>query len=550
MHGRIVMFLWLACAGMSSSSGLAAGRPPSIQVTGGAEEPRKLAEGSARAYMRAYPTAKLEDLVAAVGAALGSAGWGCGSIDCSIDSLASGPRIALRLDGIEPTRLAGWRWQDTTTVSPLPAGAWEPERAREQIGEMLDEVQETGRPFASIQIVGAADTVGGILVSARLSQGPEVLLASAEYEGRGATKTSYLDRVTRLRRGKAIRPSEARAARERIERTGLFRTVDGPWLRALQEDQASLVYRMTPLAQNSAEGAIGYDGARRNLSGFVHVDLGNLFGTGRRAAFSWDHYRQDRSALSLAYREPYLGPLPIAADFSLSQRLEDTTWTADQVRFGIDGDVGGGLRLRVALAGNRTIERGAVSVRTRRTDTIFGMVLDRRSGAGTAGSMFEFEVARGNLERSPHWDAGEGTLVRLVGKGERFLLVGRSGQVRLGASGGLLDGPEDLPRPDALPVGGGASLRGYPEEFFLCEWFWTATLEAGVRMLPEGNRLYVFTDVATLKTWGSGAVDHPSSYGFGVRARSGGGWVRLDYGVPGWGSPLSGRIHFRLETRF
>ena len=202
--------------------------------------------------------------------------------------------------------------------------------------------------------------------------------------------------------------------------------------------------------------------------------------------------------------------------------------------------MGGGLRLRVAVAGNRTIERGRSVARTRRVDTIFGLALDRRSEAGTRGSSLDAEVARGTVRRDPHLDAGEGTSVRLQARAERSVLAGRSGQFRLGMIGGVVEGPDSLPRPDAIPVGGGTNLRGYPEESFLAKRYATATFEAGVRVLPEGNRAYAFFDAAVIRPWDGGAAKHPSSYGFGVRVRGAGGWVRLDYGIPAGEGPLVG----------
>jgi hypothetical protein len=521
-----------------------------VDVRGGDEAPRRVVQDAVKGFGGDLSGERMEQLLASAGAALVAAGWGNGAIEAHVDTLARGPRVTLKLDAIRPTRLARWGWEPADAGPTPTPGLWVPARAREEIESLLEDVRETGRPFASIQITDVSDSAGGLTVRAHLLEGARILLASAEYEGRGITRASYLDRVTDLRRGEPIRPDRAERAVDQIERTGLFASVEGPWIRVLQENQASLVYRMRPIAQNRAEGAVGYDGTSRNLSGFLHVDLGNLFGTGRRLGASWDHYRRDRSALSLTYREPFLGPLPIAADLALSQRLEDTTWTADLARIGLDGDLGGGLRLRLAVAGNRTIERGESVSRIRRTDTILGLSVDRRRDLGTRGSMVELEVARGAVRRAPRLDTGEGTLVRLLARGEHNLLFGRRGQLRLGVAEGILDGPDSLPRADALPVGGGTSLRGYPEDFFLARRYVTVSFEAGVRILPEGNRVYAFTDAAWLRPWNGKSAQRPSGYGLGLRIRGAGGWVRLDYGVPAGEGPLGGRIHFRLETRF
>jgi len=64
---------------------------------------------------------------------------------------------------------------------------------------------------------------------------------------------------------------------------------------------------------NRIEGAIGYSGVRQSLSGFIDLELGNLFGGGRRLAARWERIREDQSRLGLEWREPLLGPLPVGA---------------------------------------------------------------------------------------------------------------------------------------------------------------------------------------------------------------------------------------------
>ena len=99
-------------------------------------------------------------------------------------------------------------------------------------------------------------------------------------------------------------------------------------------------------------------------------------------------------------------------------------------------------------------------------------------------------------------------------------------------------------------MGGGSSLRGYAEQQFRVLRFCLLRLEGGVRLLPEGNRIYLFVDHAILHRWPDGHDSQKTGYGIGLRVRAATGWVRLDYGVASGESPTSGRLHFRLETRF
>jgi hypothetical protein len=119
----------------------------------------------------------------------------------------------------------------------------------------------------------------------------------------------------------------------------------------------------SPVNQNRAEGALGYDGSQQSLSGFARVEIGNLFGTGRKVGATWERFRRDRSKLDLAYREPYILGLPLAAEGALSQEIEDSTWTRDDIRIAAEGEFGGGLSARLGLAAHRTVQSGFVSRR-------------------------------------------------------------------------------------------------------------------------------------------------------------------------------------------
>jgi translocation and assembly module TamA len=553
---RRCLFILMVAVLCASTDARGANGPVRIEVSGSGIEARRIATDAAGRWARSAPESDpargdLDGLVNAVGDALVREGWGNGEIEAAVDSTAAGRVLRIRLDQVRPTRLDRWVWIPDSSRDGMPSGDWRPDRAEEMIEGVLSDLQEEGHVFASVQLASVRDSTNGIRVRASLDPGEEYRLNQPVFEGAGATRPAYLERVSGLRRGAPIRRSETDRARDRIERTGLFASVAGPWLTGVRENRASLLYRLVPMPQNRIEGALGYDGGRQTLSGFVHVELGNLFGTGRRLNTGWERLDRDRSNLSLAYREPYIAGLPIAGAVSVAQSIEDTTWTSDNMQGALEGDLGNGLIARIGLSRERTIATlpGNTS-RTRRLATIFGIGYDGRSEAGTRGSRVDFEIVRGDLRRSPTMSSGEGTLTTLRGGGEENFLIGRRGHIHIEGVSGWVDGPDSLPRPDAMGLGGAMTLRGYPEQAFRTIGFGLSRMEAGVRILPEGNRAYVFLDGALLRPWPAGKVLRRTGYGLGLRVRGAGGWIRFDYGIPSGSGPLSGRIHFRLETRF
>ncbi|MFB3909134.1 MAG: BamA/TamA family outer membrane protein [Candidatus Eisenbacteria bacterium] len=552
-----------AAAAATPLDAASAAAAAAIEVAGGPAGARATAEDAAAAYLReAAPgqpasAARAIDPVAlaqAVARRLVEEGWGNGEIEAEIDSTSvSGWRARLTLRGLEPARLSSWEWvgSDDPPDGPRP-GLWEPEHRGEEISRLLEEVQEDGHPLASIQILEAGGDGTSMRVRARLHDGPRLRLTGLAFEGAGGTRDSYLARISGLRVGDPIRVEEAREARERIERSGLFRQVDGPYLRRAGESGGVLVYRLVPQSQNRIDGALGYDGKSRTMSGYLEVGLGNLFGTGRSAAASWRRLTRDRSALSLAYREPFLANLPVAADASLSQEVEDSTWSSDQARLGLEGDLGSGFFARAGLAARRNVASGIDPYRTSIVSTILGLGHDGLRESATRGDRAVIEIERGDLHRSPRRASGEGTLLRTVATAEENFPAGRSAHLRLEVEGGWIEGPDSLPRPDAFDLGGSAGLRGYEDGAFRALRYGRLRVEPGIRILPEGNRLYLFADGAFFRAWpgGTGKTEQRWGYGAGVRVRGAGGWIRLDYGIPKGEPPLAGRLHFRLETRF
>jgi hemolysin activation/secretion protein len=240
----------------------------------------------------------------------------------------------------------------------------------------------------------------------------------------------------------------------------------------------------------------------------------------------------------------------MAAEVSLFQEIEDSTWTVDDARGVLEGDFGGGLTARLGIGTHRTVESGEVGGRTRSILTIAGIGYDGRTEAGTRGGRTILEIQRGELHRSPKITGGNGSLLKSSALTERSQPIGSQALVRLELSGAWVQGPDALPRPEAAGLGGSANLRGHPEQMFRVLRYGLLRLETGVRMLPEGNRAYLFFDGAIYRPWPRGATKRAGSYGVGFRLRGAGGWVRLDYGIPSGEPSLSGRIHFRLETKF
>lgn len=514
--------------------------------SGGAEETAERA--AVTAWERG--ASSQEEIARAVGSSLVRDGWGEGIVEARLDTLDGGVDCRILLSGLARARIDSLFWEGESTANLRLPDRVRTEAFDETMFGIVQKQREEGYLLASIQVVAVEGSGAAVRLGARFEPERRFFLAGPLFRGVGSTSHSYLERVAGLRRGDPVRPGELERARLRLERTGLFQAVDPPALRPVNDDLLTAVFDLRPVAHNRIDGAIGYDGKRRTLSGLLSLALGNLFGTGRRAAASWERLDADRSSLDLSYREPYLAGLPVAGEFYLAQQVEDTTWTADRAQILLEAELPGGIRTRAGVIETRTIDSGPSPAKARQTATLLGLGYDNRSDAGTRGVRLDGVIRRGRLTRSPSFDSGEGILTTLNGLAEVGRPLRGGWHARAAAGGGWIEGPDSLPRPESFSIGGSGSLRGHAEGSFRALRYATASLELGWRQLPEGNRVYLFRDQGVIRPWPAGKDRWEGASGAGARVRGASGWVVLEYGVPDGTGPLDGRIHFRLETRF
>ncbi len=452
---------------------------------------------------------------------------------------------------------------------PGPRGAPQPWPVRgspeaaiaRRIGEVLEGWAEQGHPLGRVRLTGHELTSPDSLVMLRLraAPGPHVTVSDVRFEGRRATRRGFLLRTV----GWEATPETYSArrwwrARETLLATGLFAEVAGPYLVRPPEQREwpdsarpAVLFRLREERVNQFSGLLGYSGEQGGLFGYVNLNLGNLFGTGRRVGVLWQAQRDRESRFELAWHEPFVWRLPLAADAQLTHVLEDTlyaetSWGADLL-YG----AGGSWDVSAGWSWSRLVLGDAASSARQRQTARFGV---RRSAAGRLrgerGWAFRLDLASTSDDDETIRRARLQTRAWLPAGG--WLLAWEN-------DAALVTGADSLLRGDALTVGGAASVRGYFEAARRASRYLIQRTELGPRPSAAGARFYALCDVAWIREWlpspsglyGGGAGNRFLwSAGLGVEAPSRAGNLRLDYAVPG-GEPIwKGRIHFGLVSRF
>ncbi len=422
----------------------------------------------------------------------------------------------------------------------------------------VDAAAESGHPYARVWLSGWDRDSTGERVVIGGSLGPEISVLGLRFEGLRQTSPKLLERAAGPVRGR-YRESAALAARDRIERLGLFRSVrledpEG----AGDFETARLVLRVEERPYNRFEGVVGSQGDG-GVVGLAHVELENLAGTGRAAAVRWEGRGHGVATFTARYAEPLVLGLPLALEGTFDQQLFDTLYTSTKGRLAARWTGSSAAVIETGVAAERVVQEHADVQQANTQSTWLAVGRDRLDDAVAprAGYAFRLEASQSfTTERrldgsrdTPRSSAAEATVTRLQRLGLRS---GFALEVR---SAGRFGSRRVLPLYERYALGGAASLRGYDEEAFRVDRYALSRLEWRW-FLPARQYAFLFWDhaeattrVATL-TGDRLDARHQDGIGFGVSLAASSGRLALTYGLaPGRGAS-EGKVHVRLISPF
>jgi outer membrane protein assembly factor BamA len=482
-----------------------------------------------------------------------------------------GPRGSLSLETTSGVR-------DTTRLGDVIT----PDEVAGVIDGLLRKEANRGYPFAVAEVMRAYESPGTMRLSVRVMRGPHVHISSVRPVGNAITKSHVITRELRFGGGRVYDQREVDRWRKRLIRTGYFASVDNPGLawRDSTRGNADLFVRVLEGRPNRFEGIVGYQpgatGQKGTFTGLVNMQLGNLWGTGRRLSLQWRRPQAATTTLNLSYREPWVAGLP--ADLEGAVALEQRTgYALEKLSLSLGGEIVPDLSVSAGIG--REIAR---------SDSIALLGGPRHRGWSLNGSVrYDTRDNLLNPTTGVHY-AVSGTWTRLTNRvnDADFKLVYGSGmwpenetysRVRVDLEHYFrLGGPiviaaawhgtevstsgrqQVVSAAEQIKLGGALTLRGFRQEQYSGDRLLWGNHE--FRYLVGTNaRLFAFVDAGyvrlrslvsstsdsiTTRTW------WPVGYGVGLRAQTRAGLLGIDFG---WGRGDQfgeGKVHVRIETAF
>jgi len=429
---------------------------------------------------------------------------------------------------------------------------------------ILNLKEESGYPFARLEIKKLHLESDSLKVLAKMQSGPRATLESVRVIGLKSTKPKVVEREARLSPGTLYSPSRVDEARHRIGKLPFIADVSTPALVPLGADRYDLLFQVSEARSNSFDGVVGYqpgaDGEKGVVTGLLDLSFKNLFGTGRKAHVHWERASENQQALELFYEEPWVAGLPFNLWGSFRQEILDSLYLERTISAGVVWRTLDVLSLQGSVyeeevlpdsAGeaygiHRSTERGgaaAVFYDTRDFPENPTRGIYYRTSAAAAVKDYSSTSGLDNVDLR-HYETDADVSLPLIGRQI----------INLQVHGRYLQSDEDpIPQPDLYRLGGTQTLRGYREDQFLGYLVGWGSLEYRF-WLDKESRVYAFFNQGYYewKPTSGGDVERHWPWGYGVGFRQGTriGIIGFDFALGEEDVLSTAKVHFRLINRF
>jgi outer membrane protein insertion porin family len=205
------------------------------------------------------------------------------------------------------------------------------------VSNIIDQYENKGFPFASIKIesieFGKDEGNENHFANLFLTINPRQrsVIDKIEISGNTKTKDNVIIRSSQIRISEEYSQTKVDAIPEKLNRLRFFEPVELPLFYFNSKNEGVLKISIKEKETNYFDGIAGYVPALNDkesgyLTGFVNVNLRNLFGSGRAASFRWQQENRFSQELELRYLEPWFFDLPFNIEAGLFQRKQDSTY--------------------------------------------------------------------------------------------------------------------------------------------------------------------------------------------------------------------------------
>jgi len=444
--------------------------------------------------------------------------------------------------------------------------------------QILDHYENDGYPFTSIKIEAVnfmSDTSGEnhlAEVYVKIDNGIRSKINKIEITGNTRTKDYVVLRALQMSRDEDYSQKRIDEIPEKLNRLRFFEPVEMPGYFVNSRGEGVLKITVKEKETNYFDAIAGYVPAANDkesgyLTGFININLRNLFGTGRAALIRWQQENQYSQELELRYIEPWLFGYPFNIEAGLLQRKQDSTYVQRNLDAKFEYIATPEISASILIGSQATIpailSSNAFTVYNSSAFTSgINLKIDTRDDyyAPTGGILFinSYKYTSKRINGPAAFITADTktnvTFQRLELDLSFFRRIFDKQIAALGIHGRELRG-SDFEVSDLYYLGGTNSLRGYLEKQFLGNRIFWSNLEYRY-LLARRSYTFVFFDTGyylrnadPLKNIQE-VSSFKTGYGFGLNIETGLGVLSVSFALGQGDSFSQGKIHFGIVNEF
>jgi outer membrane protein insertion porin family len=203
--------------------------------------------------------------------------------------------------------------------------------------EILNHYENSGFPFSKVKIESifffddssSGEHFANLFLS--VNPGEKSSIDIIEIAGNTKTKDYVITRALGISTGEEYNQELIDLIPDRLNRLKFFENVEQPEFYFNSKNDGVLKISIKEKQTNNFDGIFGYVPASSNndkgyFTGYININLKNLFGTGRAAAIQWQQKDRSSQEFELSYLEPWIFNYPFNVELSLFQRKQDSTY--------------------------------------------------------------------------------------------------------------------------------------------------------------------------------------------------------------------------------
>ncbi len=208
--------------------------------------------------------------------------------------------------------------------------------------KVINEADYTGYPFAVIKLDSVNIVEEQISAIVNFSSGPQISYAKLTFVGDQFVKSRYLASYLFIKENDLFNSKAIESISKKINNLTYCKINKVPKIR-FENKTCKVVLDISTIKANKIDAMIGLapnqlDNSKMLATGYINLDLHNLFKAGKRLTFNWRQFGTQSQMLKALYNHTNLfgSPINVQGEFNLFKQDISFITRAFQVSIGID----------------------------------------------------------------------------------------------------------------------------------------------------------------------------------------------------------------------